>query len=176
MWDLPVRLLHWALVLCVAGAWFTRDGMAALHEVHEVLDYAALAIVVARLIWGFTGSRHARFGQFLRGARPTLRYLRLVAAAQAPRYLGHNPLGGGMVLALLGCVAALGFTGWLYTTDMFWGYGWLANLHAGLGWLLLALVGLHVAGVLFTSWQHRENLVAAMFSGRKAPAQGHDVD
>ena len=74
-----------------------------------------------------------------------------------------------MVLALLACTAALGLTGWLYTTDLFWGYGWLADLHNGLGWTLVALVALHVAGVAFTSWQHRENLVAAMFTGRKAP-------
>lgn len=80
-----------------------------------------------------------------------------------------------MVLALLAIMALLGFTGWLYTTDRFWGYGWLAHLHQYLGWALLACVALHVGGVLWTCLQHRENLVRAMVTGRKAPPRGDDV-
>ena len=80
-----------------------------------------------------------------------------------------------MVLALLAIMALLGFTGWLYTTDRFWGYGWLAHLHQSLGWALLACVALHVGGVLWTCLQHRENLVRAMLTGRKAPPRGADV-
>jgi cytochrome b len=177
VWTWPVRLLHWSLVASVTGAWFTREGMAMLHEVHIWLGYCALGIASARVALGFwSGNRYTRFAQFVQGRRPTLGYARAVLRHQAPRYLGHNPLGGWMVLALLGCVGALGFTGWLYTTDMFWGYGWLADLHMYLGWTLLALVALHVGGVLFTSWQHKENLVAAMASGRKPGAQAGDVD
>jgi cytochrome b len=166
VWDLPVRLLHWSLVLTVAMSWLTssRTGPA-----HEYWGYGAGAIVCARLLWGFVGSRHARFAQFLRGIRPTLQYARAVVAQRAPRYLGHNPLGGWMVLALLACLVALTFTGWLATTDMFWGYAWLVQLHEAMGWTLLGLITLHVAGVLFTSWQHRENLIAAILSGYKHP-------
>jgi len=169
VWDRPVRLMHWALAASVATAWLTRSDLGVLHEVHEIAGYAAAALVAARTAWGWTGSRHARFASFVRAPAATWRYARDVLAGRAQRFVGHNPLGGWMVLALLACTAALGLTGWLYTTDLFWGYGWLAALHSGLGWTLLGLVALHVAGVAFTSWQHRENLVAAMFTGRKAP-------
>ena len=167
-----MRLLHWTLVVTVAGAWFTSSRIGPLHE---YLGYATCAIVFVRLVWGFVGNRYARFAQFIRPIKPTLKYLHDVLDGQARRYIGHNPLGAWMVVALLSCVAALGLTGWLYTTDLFWGYGWLARLHAGLGWSLLILIGLHIAGVLFSSWAHRENLAAAMVSGDKAEAKQGDV-
>jgi cytochrome b len=83
------------------------------------------------------------------------------------RYLGHNPLGSIMVIAFFICVASVSFTGWLFTTDLFWGYGWLSTLHEILAWLLVVLVIFHVAGVLFTALRHRENLIAAMITGNK---------
>lgn len=168
IWDRPVRLLHWALVGCVASAWWTGGDAESWHE---PLGYAVAAIVALRLAWGFGGSRYARFAQFVRGPRPTWSYARSVWHGQAPRHLGHNPLGGWMVLALLACAGALCLSGWLYTTDWLWGYGWLYWTHVVLGWLLVGLVALHVAGVVLTSWQHRENLVRAMLTGRK-PAPG----
>lgn len=174
VWDVPVRLLHWSLVVCVAGAWFTRHNH--MGEGHQWWGYGALAAATLRLLWGFFGGgRYARFTQFVRRVAPTLAYARAVLTGRAARYIGHNPLGGWMVVALLGCVGLLGFTGWLYTTDMFWGYGWLATLHEWLGWGLLVLVGLHLGGVVFTSWQHRENLVRAMVTGTKPAAQDGDV-
>ena len=77
-----------------------------------------------------------------------------------------------MVLALLLCVALLGLTGWALNTDLLWGYAWPVRVHQALGWTLLGLIALHLAGVLFTSWQHRENLLAAMLSGRKDADHG----
>ena len=172
VWDAPVRLLHWGQVAAVALAWWASDDTGPLHE---YIGYGAIALLAARLGWGFAGSRYARFAQFVRSPRVTLAYARTAVAGRAPRYIGHNPLGGWMVLALLANLGALGFTGWLYTTDMFWGYGWLADLHQALAWLLLALVALHIGGMLWTSRAHRENLVRAMFTGRKAAARGDDV-
>lgn len=159
-----MRLLHWSLVLTVAMSWLTSE---QIGPAHEYWGYGTAAIVCARLLWGFVGSRYARFTQFLRGIHPTLHYARDVLSRRAPRYLGHNPLGGWMVLALLTCLVMLTFTGWLATTDMFWGYAWLVQVHEALGWALLFFVALHVAGVVFTSWQHRENLIAPMLNGSK---------
>ena len=174
VWDLPVRLLHWSLVACVLGAWLTRHNH--MGQGHQLWGYGALAAATLRLLWGlFSRSRYARFTQFVRRLAPTLAYARAVLAGHAARYIGHNPLGGWMVVVLLSCVGLLGFTGWLFTTDMFWGYGWLATLHEWLGWALLVLVGLHLGGVVFTSWQHRENLVRAMVTGTKPAAQDGDV-
>lgn len=164
VWDLPVRLLHWLLVVSIAGAWYTSGRIGA---VHEYVGYAAAAIVAARLAWGFLGNAYARFSQFVRPAAPTLGYLRGVLKGAAPRYLGHNPLGGWMVIALLACVALVALTGWAATTDLLWGYAWPVLLHTVFAWTLVGLIALHVAGVVFTSWQHRENLVAAMITGDK---------
>lgn len=173
VWDRPVRLMHWALVASVAAAWYTSS---QIGPAHEVLGYIASALMAARVAWGFCDSRYARFAQFVRTPAATAQYLRSALAQRPPRYIGHNPLGGWMVLALLGNIALLGFTGWLYTTDEFWGYGWLAHLHASLGWTLLALIAAHMSGVALTSWQHRENLVRAMVTGDKPAAERDDVD
>ena len=105
-----------------------------------------------------------------------LAYARKVAIGREPRYIGHNPLGGWMVLLLLFVVGALGVTGWLYTTDFFWGMAWLDTLHASLAWLLLLLVTAHVSGVALTSFRHRENLILAMFSGHKPRPKPGDID
>ncbi|HEY1230766.1 MAG TPA: cytochrome b/b6 domain-containing protein [Ramlibacter sp.] len=173
VWDRVVRSLHWLLAATVAGAWLTS---LVLLRWHEPIGYAALGIAAARVVWGFLGGPHARFASFVRGPAATAAYIRRVLWRREPRYLGHNPLGGWMVLALLACVAALGTTGWLYTaTDVFWGEAWLESLHAILAWLLLALVAMHVAGVVFTSLRQRENLVRAMVDGAKPAPQPGDI-
>jgi cytochrome b len=173
IWDAPVRLLHWTLAAAIGAAWVTSS---RIGPAHEVLGYATLALVLARLAWGVIGNRYARFAGFVRAPEATLRYLRAVIEGRAARHLGHNPLGGWMVVALLGCVALLGLTGWSATTDSLWGYAWPVRLHAALAWVLVILIAMHVGGVLLTSWQHRENLVAAMISGNKAAPGAGDVD
>jgi cytochrome b len=175
VWDRPVRVLHWLLALAVVGAWSTGGLAGRLGEAHELLGYAAGAVVAARLLWSHRGNRYARFGQFVRGPGVVWRYLRAAARGRGPRYIGHNPLGGWMVLLLLGCVATLALSGWLYTTDWLWGYQWLFQLHAVLGWAVVGLVALHVAGVLVTGWRHRENLARAMLTGRKTAPGRDDV-
>ncbi|MDB5731925.1 MAG: cytochrome [Variovorax sp.] len=172
VWDAPVRLLHWALAAAVGIAWFAGEGALS---VHEMAGYVALALVAARWAWGWRGGRFARFGQFVRAPGVVGRYALDVARHREQRHLGHNPLGGWMVVALLAAVAAVGTTGWLYTLDRFWGVAWLEALHRTLAWGLMALVALHVAGVVFTGRRHRENLVTAMLTGRKRPAGEDDV-
>ena len=104
-----------------------------------------------------------------------LGYARDVALGNERRYLGHNPAGGVMVMALIACIAAIALTGWMQTTDAYWGIQWVEDAHKLLGNLIVVLVGLHVAGVLMASLRHGENLVRSMINGKKAPASGADV-
>jgi cytochrome b len=172
VWDRAVRALHWVLVGAVALSAF---GLVALFGVHQPAGYVALAAVGMRLVWGVAGTRYARFAQFVRGPRAAWRYARAVAAHREPRYLGHNPLGAWMVVALMACVAGLALTGWLYTTDAYWGDETVEGVHRALAWTLLALVVAHVAGVIFTGLRHRENLVASMLHGDKRAPEGDDI-
>ena len=172
VWDRAVRVLHWALVVSLA---LSALGLVALFGLHRPAGYVALAVVLLRGVWGVVGSGYARFAQFVRGPRAALRYARDVAARREPRFIGHNPLGGWMVVALMLCVIGLALTGWLYTTDAFFGDETVERVHLALAWTLLGLVAAHIAGVLSTSLRHRENLVAAMFSGTKRAAANDDV-
>lgn len=177
VWDGLVRALHWTLAGAVLTAWISGHWSPTdFDAVHHTAGYVALAAVALRLVWGFVGSRHARLAQFVRAPRAVLAYATALRAGHEPRYIGHNPLGGWMVLALWICAAALAITGWLYTTEWLWGYAWLETLHWTLGWAMAALVGGHLGGVVMTSWRHRENLVGAMFSGTKRPPEGSDID
>ena len=172
VWDGFVRVAHWTLASSVIVAWATHEGGGRWHE---WIGYVALATAVLRILWGFAGSRYARFTQFVYSPKTTVTYAGSVLKGHEPRYLGHNPLGGWMVVVLLLTVTASGFTGWLFTTDRFWGEEWLEELHGAISNALLPLVALHLAGVIFTSWKHRENLVRAMFTGSKRDASGSDI-
>ncbi|HVZ42821.1 MAG TPA: cytochrome b/b6 domain-containing protein [Ramlibacter sp.] len=172
VWDVVVRATHWTLALGCAAAWVTT---AVGLRWHEPVGYLALAMAALRIGWGFAGRGYARLAQFVRGPRATLAYAAQLARGEAPRYIGHNPLGGWMAVLLWLWVALLGLTGWLYSTDAFWGEAWLDRTHQALGWSMLALVALHVAGVIHASIRHRENLVAAMLTGVKQPAKPTDV-
>jgi cytochrome b len=164
VWDPFVRVFHWSLVLLVGLAFLTGDEIEWLHLAG---GYAIVALLAARLVWGFVGPRHARFSQFVRPPRATMAYPRQAIRFRAPRYLGHTPAGGAMVVALLLLLGGVLITGLLMTTDAYWGSKTLEIVHKTLAYVLLGLVGLHVAGVAFSSFAHRENLVRAMITGRK---------
>lgn len=136
VWDPSVRLFHWGLVASFAIAWLAADEWTAMHN---GAGYAAAALVGLRVIWGFVGTRYARFGQFVRPPRTVWNYVLAALKGREARYLGHNPAGSIMVLALLAGVAALGLSGWLPTTDALWGSAALATVHAALAYLLSAL-------------------------------------
>jgi len=175
VWPAGIRILHAALILSVLVSTLALFGPV---EWHQPAGYAAAAVVALRTIWGLLAAPRTsalRFSSFVKSPGSTLAYARLLLQRREPRYIGHNPLGGWMVLALLGCVAGLACTGWLYTTDLLWGDPTVEQLHLGLAWALAVLVVLHLAGVIFTSWRQRENLVRAMLTGRKRPPTGHDL-
>ncbi|NKX44057.1 cytochrome B [Roseibacterium sp. KMU-115] len=110
VWDPLVRVFHWGLVAAFAVAWVSAEEMQPLHE---VAGYAVAALVAFRVVWGLVGSRYARFAQFLRGPRATLSYLGDMAHGRERRYLGHNPAGAAMIVALLVTLSGTALTGWL---------------------------------------------------------------
>ena len=117
VWDSVVRLFHWSLVTAFATAWLSETG----ETLHNTAGYVVLGLVAIRLLWGFVGGRHARFAAFVRSPAEIMRYLRQLAQGKAACYLGHNPAGGAMIVALLAMVALTAGSGWLSITDRFWG-------------------------------------------------------
>ena len=172
VWDLPVRIVHLGFIAGVITAWFTRHSSGPWHE---WVGYLVMAVLVLRLIWGFVGPGPARFARFVRGPGITLRYAKAAATGRAPRYVGHNPLGAWMIVAILTLLAIISASGWLSTTDAYWGIAWVMNVHLYATWILLSLLPLHIAGAVHASLLHRENLLASMLHGRKRAASGDDV-
>lgn len=166
VWDPFVRVFHWSLVLAFAVEWATAEGWMALHE---RAGYFILVLLGLRIAWGLIGTRHARFRDFVRGRAITLAYLRSLVGGAPQRYLGHNPAGGWMVIALI-----LALIGTVATGLMMQGDGGLwEELHEGMANLTLLLVLVHVSGVVVASLLHHENLVGAMLSGRKKARIDH---
>jgi cytochrome b len=163
VWDPVVRVFHWSLAAAFFGAFLLDEP----RDLHKALGYIAVGAVAARLVWGIVGTGHARFADFVPRASTFLAYLRDTRRGCERRYLGHNPAGGAMVVALLSMVALLGVTGWMMGLDAYWGASWLEALHETVANLAVGLVGLHLAGVLWESRRHGENLVAAMITGVK---------
>jgi cytochrome b len=181
VWDLFVRVFHWLLVAGFFTAYLVEDELLGLHIWS---GYLAFSLVVLRIAWGFIGSRHARFRDFIYAPGAVIGYLRQIISFSSPRHIGHNPAGGAMILLLLASLLATGFSGMiLFGAET--QAGMLSDLATTLGIvgehatesfeevhefcanLTLLLVIMHVGGVLFESLLHRENLVRSMFTGRK---------
>jgi cytochrome b len=167
VWDLPLRLMHWATALCVLAAWFTPNSYDTLHR---SAGYTVLALVPVRFVWGLIGTRHSRFRNPLRVCRALPRYLLDVARGRSRRYLGLNPAGSAIAMAMLILLVISGVSGWMQVTLRFFGVAWVQDTHtyASDAVMLLALV--HVLGVLLMSIRQRENLVRAMITGWKRSA------
>lgn len=164
VWDLFVRLFHWSLAALFIVAYATGD---EIERVHIAAGYTIAALLALRIVWGFAGPRHARFSSFVRSPYEVAIYLRDVAMLRAPRHIGHNPAGGIMILALIAMLGATCASGYMMTTDAFWGAKWMEDVHEALANATLGLVIFHVLGVVIASFQHRENLIRAMITGRK---------
>ena len=164
VWDPLVRVFHWSLVAAFVIAWSTGD---EFMSVHEFAGYVIMGLIAFRIVWGFVGSRHARFADFVKAPGTVVGYLRGSLRRRAPRYLGHNPAGGAMVVFLLVMLIAITATGYMQTTDAFWGVRWVRETHEIAVNITLVAIFLHVVGVIFASVEHRENLVKAMVTGKK---------
>lgn len=170
VWCLPTRVFHWATVGCVAGVWLTAE-TERWRDVHVMLGYTLAGLLAFRVAWGLAGSRYARFRSFLFGPAALRDYLVSLASGHPQRHAGHNPAGALAIfglLALIGIACGTGFALWQDT-----GPGWLEEIHEGAAVALLALAGVHVAGVVASSLLHRENLVRSMLSGWKT-GQPHE--
>jgi len=181
VWDLPIRLFHWALVAAFAGAWYTGENGPT--EWHERFGLAILALLAFRVIWGFVGGETARFTHFVRGPKAAFGYLRDTLAGRHPLHLGHNPLGGWSVLALLAALAVQATMGTFGNDEILY-EGPLAHLVSeGMairitGWhklffnVVLTLAVIHVTAVLAYALLLKTDLVRPMVTGWKSiPAE-----
>lgn len=163
VWDAPTRLFHWLMVLCFAGAWLTSEGNRLLG-VHLTLGYTMVALVGWRVLWGVLGTRYARFANFVRGPQAIGAHLRDMLRPAVSHPVGHNPLGAVSIVLMLTLTLLLVASGWIYFSG---GPRLLKDMHEGSAALMLAVVGVHVAGVVFASLMQRENLARSMVNGRK---------
>jgi cytochrome b len=177
VWDPLIRVFHWTLVTAFAVAWLTEDEFLDLHV---YAGYTIMVLLAIRLLWGFIGTRHARFSDFVRPPREAITYVKQLLAARAKRHLGHNPAGGLMIIVLLISLMLSSITGLaIYGVEGFgplaapfthygiWDDHLLEEVHEFFANFTLALVVVHLFGVVLGSLIHRENLVRAMFNGLK---------
>lgn len=164
VWDIYIRFYHWVLVALVfANFVFTEEG----EKPHEIVGYAAVALVLIRIVWGFIGTPYARFSEFFPYPSKVMNYIGSLLRGETPRTVGHNPLAALMMLTMLGLILLLGVSGWLMSTDMFFGSDFMEEGHEFLANALMSCVGLHAAAAIFDSFRHRENLVLSMINGYK---------
>jgi len=166
VWDRPLRLWHWSLAILVLIAWVTPNTYDSLHR---FAGYAVIGLLAFRLVWGFVGTRHSRFDKVGLRLRAAPDYLKNLVHGNTGRYLGLNPAGVAMLVAMLGLLGISTVTGAMQVTVRFFGVWWIEDTHAYSSQAVIVLAGLHVAGTLLMSVLQRENLVAAMFTGRKHP-------
>lgn len=164
VWDIAVRVFHWSLVGFFAIAWISAEEWDTLHE---AAGYIIGGLIAFRLLWGFVGTEYARFRSFVPTPSDAISYIQDSLRHKARRYLGHNPAGGAMIILLLASLAGVIISGIAMTSTMFWGSEWLEEIHELAANLTVTFVFLHVAGVIYSSLEHRENLIRAMVTGWK---------
>jgi cytochrome b len=182
VWDWPLRVFHWLLVICVAGAWATHYAGLEWFDWHRRLGYATLVLVAFRIVWGFVGTRYARFGSFVRGPRDIFEYLaNLRASATNPA--GHNPLGALSVIAFLVVLVIQAATG-LFANDEIANagpfFGWVSQetsnqltaIHHLNSNVLLGLIALHLLAVAYYDIVRKSGLTKTILTGRKQGAEG----
>jgi len=183
VWDLPVRVVHWLIVALLVLSFVTGHVGGNAMRIHELSGFSILTLVLFRLLWGFFGSTHARFADFVRGIAAARSYAAALWSGRAVFHIGHNPIGGWMVLALLLSLLLQASTG-LFANDDIMTEGPLMKLiskemsdrvslfHQINSYVLAVLATLHIAAALYYLWRKRENLILPMVTGRKrVPAE-----
>ena len=178
VWDMPVRIFHWVLVLLVVSQVVTVSIGGNAMEYHVLGGYAILTLVAFRIVWGLIGTRTARFVNFVRGPRAVLRYAATLTRTDAEHHPGHNPLGGWSVMAMLASLLVQAISGLfaddeIMTTGPLWKYvsedtaGLFNIIHETNAVVLLTLICIHLAAILFYLVGKKQNLIVPMFSGSK---------
>ncbi len=178
VWDLPVRIFHWSLVFLFIAAYITNSLGSDYFIYHLWSGYALIVLVSFRIVWGLVGSYHARFNRFVKNPIATVRYALSVFKKTDKHYLGHNPLGGVMVVILLMAILIQAVTG-LFANDEIFNLGplyayisdelslQLTSLHRQLFYWILGAIALHILAVVLHVVLKRDNIIKAMFTGKK---------
>jgi cytochrome b len=164
VWDFPVRVFHWLLVISFAGAWLTSEGEAQ-QLIHYAFGYSACAIILLRIVWGVVGTRYARFTQFIKGPTETGQHIKALLAGKQPHGLGHNPAGALVMISLMILILLIGLTGYWIIKDVLGEL--MSGAHEAISNLALGFVLIHIAAAIIMSFLQKENLVKSMFTGLK---------
>jgi cytochrome b len=174
IWDLPIRVFHWLLVICITGSVVSVKIGGNAMQWHAYFGYSILTLLIFRIIWGFVGSTYARFTAFSASPTQIVQYLR----EQAPRYLGHNPLGSLSIFILLLSLSIQALTG-LFADDEIAFQGpfakyvssaaieLLSSVHDFNQYVIYGLIGLHIAAIMYYYKFKHENLLMPMLLGDK---------
>lgn len=164
IWDGFVRMFHWSVAsLFLLDFWVLEDG----DPPHEWAGYVLGALVLLRIIWGFVGPKNARFSSFLPTPKSIAAHLHELKTGQFDRRAGHNPIGGAMVLLLLGLLVIVTISGWMLTLDQFWGEDWVEELHEISANITMIAVVFHVSGVVLMQVWTKIPLIQTMVTGRR---------
>jgi cytochrome b len=164
VWDFPVRVFHWLLVISFAGAWLTSESEAQ-QLIHYAFGYSACAIILFRIVWGVVGTRYARFTQFIKGPTETGQHIKSLLVGKKPPSPGHNPAGALVMISLMILILLIGLTGYGIVKDVLG--EWMSGAHEAISDLAFWLVLLHVAAAIIMSFLQKENLVRSMLTGMK---------
>ncbi|QWD67146.1 cytochrome b/b6 domain-containing protein [Polynucleobacter sp. MWH-Aus1W21] len=172
VWDFPVRVFHWLLVVSFAGAWITSESEAQ-QMFHYAFGYSACGLILFRIIWGIVGTKYARFTQFCKGPVETIRHIKSLLSGSQHHGLGHNPAGALAMITLMVLVLLIGLTGYWSVKELF---ADLANeAHEAIASLAMGIVVVHVAAAIIMSFMQKENLIQAMVTGKKQGNQDQGI-
>ncbi len=178
VWDPLVRIFHWTLVIAFITAFISEDDYLTIHS---WAGYTILSLLTIRIFWGFVGTKHAKFSDFIFSKQDITHFIKDTFSLKAKRYLGHNPAGGAMVILLMLSLLFTAFSGLvifaieegqgplvslLSEINPFWG-DIFEEVHEFLANFILFLIAVHIAGVIVESLIHHENLIKSMFTGKK---------
>lgn len=187
VWDISIRIFHWALVAGIGFMWFSGEEGGNIMTWHIYIGYCMLGLIVYRLFWGFIGSPYARFTEFLKGPSQTFAYLKNMLKGEKIDYLGHNPLGGWMVIILMILIFTQAFSG-LFSSDDIFTEGpfyslvssktseFFTSIHHLNFNILLAAIALHISAVAYHAFIKKEALIKSMLTGEKLSPRPNRVN